>query len=638
MFKKLAKFTASLTAALLMATAMAFVQSPGAVAVSTSTKQAFLDRFGPIAQKAEHKYGIPASVLLAQAIDASEWGTSSVATKAKNYFDIPCIAKTSEAEFGELARAQVGKRYVLGAEVPVSNANPTEFDCSELVQWLFGRAGHPITDLAAYQYNATSKVSGTPKVGDLVFLRNNPARSNGIGHVAVLTAPLADGDWEIVEARGSRWGVVKTTLSYWTTREYYAGLRRYSRLRLSDAATASVAGRVKSGCITIGTARYATFSSTTRSFYAAAAAIAMDDRYSAARAVLADSSRFIAEVAEVAAPSDPTGYAQRLNSLINDYGLTEYDLVPVTRALATGDPGSRVTALQYILQVKGYGTPITGRFDERTSSDISAYQRAKSLEVTGKADTATFALLTLATTEYGDSGKRVLAVNALLEGLGLPHSGTTFGSTTRTSVRTFQTRAGRTPTGVVDPNTWAMFFMALDSSQPTLTGTAELGAQLTATAGDWGPGMVDLSYRWYRGSTAIAGATAANYTVQAADVGATIKVKVTGSKSGYTTTGRVSTETEKVPTASFSSTPKPQITGTATIGGSLTAVASTWTPAAAFSYQWLRAGQAITGATSSSYQLVTADGGADLAVRVTGSRDGYQSESATSAHVPVAAN
>ncbi len=80
---------------------------------------------------------------------------------------------------------------------------------------------------------ATVRVTGKPRTGDLVFLRNNPARPNGIGHVAVLTAKLAHGDFEVIEARGHRFGVVRSTLSYWRGRRHFAGVRRYPELRLS---------------------------------------------------------------------------------------------------------------------------------------------------------------------------------------------------------------------------------------------------------------------------------------------------------------------------------------------------------------------------------------------------------------------
>ena len=55
----------------------------------------------------------------------------------------------------------------------------------------------------------------------------------------------------------------------------------------------------------------------------------------------------------------------------------------------------------------------------------------------------------------------------------------------------------------------------------------------------------------------------------------------------------------------------PVVSGTATVGSTLTTTNGTWTgaPAPTFTYQWQRAGSNIGGATSSTYVLVTADGG-----------------------------
>ena len=151
---------------------------------------------------------------------------------------MPNAAHYTAAQFRARAVGLVGLPYVLGAEWPASITppkRPKALDCSELVEGLFRENNTPIGDLAAAQYDKTVKATGSPRVGDLVFLRNNPARHNGIGHVAVLTSKLSNGDWEIVEARGRAAGVVRTTLSYWKTRRYYTGLRRFPRFAIAKA-------------------------------------------------------------------------------------------------------------------------------------------------------------------------------------------------------------------------------------------------------------------------------------------------------------------------------------------------------------------------------------------------------------------
>lgn len=76
----------------------------------------------------------------------------------------------------------------------------------------------------------------------------------------------------------------------------------------------------------------------------------------------------------------------------------------------------------------------------------------------------------------------------------------------------------------------------------------------------------------------------------------------------------------------------PTITGTATEGQTLTAGNGTWSATPdSHTYQWKRAGTNISGATSSTYVLVTADVGSTITVAVTAVKSGYTSATATSA-------
>lgn len=74
----------------------------------------------------------------------------------------------------------------------------------------------------------------------------------------------------------------------------------------------------------------------------------------------------------------------------------------------------------------------------------------------------------------------------------------------------------------------------------------------------------------------------------------------------------------------------PVITGTATQGQTLTCSPGTWSKSPAFSYQWLRAGAPIAGATASTRVLAAADAGFKMSCRVTATNAGF-SASATSA-------
>ena len=80
-----------------------------------------------------------------------------------------------------------------------------------------------------------------------------------------------------------------------------------------------------------------------------------------------------------------------------------------------------------------------------------------------------------------------------------------------------------------------------------------------------------------------------------------------------------------------SATVKPRISGTAAVGGLLSATTGTWdTSGLAFSYQWLRDGAPLGGATARTYRVRPADVGHRLAVRVTATGTGVTPGESTS--------
>ena len=138
------------------------------------------------------------------------------------------------------------------------------------------------------------------------------------------------------------------------------------------------------------------------------------------------------------------------------------------------------------------------------------------------------------------------------------------------------------------------------------------------------------AYQWKRGTTVTSGATGATYTATASDVGASLSVTVTGSKTGYTSVTKSSAA--KVIAKGTLTAPTPTVTGTKKVASTLTAVAGTWGPApVSLSYQWYRSGTLISGATTGTYKLVTADKGKTITVKVTGTKTGYTTTAKTSA-------
>jgi hypothetical protein len=80
------------------------------------------------------------------------------------------------------------------------------------------------------------------------------------------------------------------------------------------------------------------------------------------------------------------------------------------------------------------------------------------------------------------------------------------------------------------------------------------------------------------------------------------------------------------------------VTGNRNVGQTLTATPGAWLPVeTAFTYQWLRSGHPILGATTSTYDLDVADYGKKIDVRVTGSAPSYLTSSySTATSAPIA--
>ncbi|MBL4733685.1 MAG: cadherin domain-containing protein, partial [Rhizobiaceae bacterium] len=157
---------------------------------------------------------------------------------------------------------------------------------------------------------------------------------------------------------------------------------------------------------------------------------------------------------------------------------------------------------------------------------------------------------------------------------------------------------------------------------PTITGTIAEDQTLTAdTSGiSDADGLGTFSYQWLRDGSAISGATGSTYTLGDTDVGTLISVRVSYTDGESTNEGPLtSVQTTAVANINDAPVGLPTITGTVTENQTLTADASGISDAdglGAFSYQWLRNGITISGATTSSYTLGDADVGTLISVSV----------------------
>ena len=179
---------------------------------------------------------------------------------------------------------------------------------------------------------------------------------------------------------------------------------------------------------------------------------------------------------------------------------------------------------------------------------------------------------------------------------------------------------------------------------PTISGTAQVGEELTASTSDIadadGLENVAYSYQWLADDTAIEGATGATYTLTDYEEGKAIKVRVSFSDDAEHAEALTSAATAAVAAKPNSpATGAPTISGTPQVGQTLTAGTSDIADEdglenVSYSYQWIRSNNGadtdIAGETDSTYTLVLADLGKTIKVQVTFTDDHDNAETLTS--------
>ncbi len=199
---------------------------------------------------------------------------------------------------------------------------------------------------------------------------------------------------------------------------------------------------------------------------------------------------------------------------------------------------------------------------------------------------------------------------------GLP--GQYLGTTVDVSVE-----AGESPA----PVSVSLALRHVDLATPKITGTAQVGKTLTASAS---PAGVTYGYQWLADGAVVSGATAPTFTPTAAQLGKKLSVRVTASKGGFASATKTSAATAAVAAGTLTAG-TPTITGTAKSGSKLTVSPGAWTSGATLSYQWNAGGAAVRGATSSTFTPGAAQVGEAITVTVTGSLAGYTPVSKMSA-------
>lgn len=185
-----------------------------------------------------------------------------------------------------------------------------------------------------------------------------------------------------------------------------------------------------------------------------------------------------------------------------------------------------------------------------------------------------------------------------------------------------------------------------NTTPPAVSGSATAGSTLTTTSGSWsGTTPITFAYRWQRcdssgnNCTTISGASEQTYVVQQADAGSTLRSQITATNSGGSAqatsnhTGVVTGATAPTNTA------LPSISGSTTVGSTLTAAKGSWTGTSPISYQfqWKRCDTSganctsISGADQQTYQLANGDSGHAMRVVVTATNAGGQAQATSGA-------
>ncbi|GAA4818552.1 PKD domain-containing protein [Nocardioides caeni] len=169
-------------------------------------------------------------------------------------------------------------------------------------------------------------------------------------------------------------------------------------------------------------------------------------------------------------------------------------------------------------------------------------------------------------------------------------------------------------------------------TDPTLTGIARVGQRLTATGATASPGNAVRTWEWLRDGTVVATTGVASYVLTTGDAGRRISVRVRAALAGHQPGTSVVSNALAV---AAHNTARPSITGVARVGRRLTGRPGSWVaPGHTRSFQWLRDGRVIRGATRSSYVVARGDRGHRISLRVTMRRAGFPVVSAVSAALP----
>ena len=194
----------------------------------------------------------------------------------------------------------------------------------------------------------------------------------------------------------------------------------------------------------------------------------------------------------------------------------------------------------------------------------------------------------------------------------------------------------------------------LNTGAPTISGSTVAGDTLTATNGSWANSPTSYGYQWQDCTTGslgllcsdISGATGSSYTLANSDVGDTVRVVVTASNAGGSTSAPSAQSGVVTLPPAPANTAAPVVTGSPVEGQTLWSSPGTWSNSpTSYAYAWEDCDSSgnncttISGASSSTYTLASSDVGHTIRSIVTATNAGGKTSasSAQTAEVTIPA-
>lgn len=170
------------------------------------------------------------------------------------------------------------------------------------------------------------------------------------------------------------------------------------------------------------------------------------------------------------------------------------------------------------------------------------------------------------------------------------------------------------------------------TASPAISGSTQVGSTLTASTGTWSGNPTSFAYEWQRANDSgftsgvvTIGANQNTYLLVSADAGKFIRVRVTATNAGGSSTPAPSLSVGAITAQPPVETSPPVILGNPAVGSTLSVSNGVWTngPILSTTYQWQRrlhtsdAFVNIAGATTASYVVQAGDAGYYIRCQVT---------------------